>query len=158
MKKMLAVFAFLMFGSMAFAAGPVHVNFTVGCANFFGVRAGTPKKFVYGVIDRSGCPGINVVMGGFQHGNPLTIPPNVTPVDDFGIPFYGLYGFDYSLDYLVTEKLPCVFASYFGNGYGQYLLNSGSCARFDASVKMKAAVRTQPKNMGARLPVLSHNN
>jgi len=128
MKKLLLI-ALLTLGTVAFAA-PVPVHFNIGCANFLGTRSGTPKKFLFGIVDRSACPGINVAMGGFQHGNPLTIPPNVSPVDDFNLPFFGLYGLDYAYDYLVPEKGACVFASYISNGYGGlYLLNSGACTR-----------------------------
>jgi hypothetical protein len=156
MKKMLLLVAVFAFGTMAFAAVPTHVDFQVGCAAFHGVRTGVPKKFLEGFIDRSSCPGNNINMGGFQHGNPKTIAPNATPVDDFSLPFYGLYGYNYSLNYLVTEKNDCVFASYVGNGYGLYLLNSGPCTRIGPpAAKVNRGNPAKPNRDSKKMPTVS---
>ena len=145
MKKMfLLLFAVMLVSSMAYA-GNTQINFTIGCANFFVTRytpsPGTvPKKFLTGVLDESGCGRNNEGLGGFQHGNPLSIAPYVSPVDDFSLPFYGLYGYPWSVQYLVTEKIPCVFASYVSNGAQNYFFNYGSCSRFSADRKPPAGV------------------
>jgi hypothetical protein len=93
-----------------------------------------PPKFLAGIHDISPCGGIIVAVGGFQHANPTSIAPNVSPVNDYSDPVEGIYGLPYSLQYLVHEpNVPspaCVWSNYFSNGFGNYLFNNGTCTKF----------------------------
>jgi len=141
MKKMLLVITVVLVGSLAASAAPVVFNFQFDgfCDNMQTKRytpgAGFPKKFLTGIHDiTSGCGGVTVAVGGFQHGNPAAIVPNVTPVNDYSDPVEGIYGLPYSLQYLVHEPNAahpaCVWANYFSNSNANYLFNSGTCTPF----------------------------
>ncbi len=141
MKKMLLVMTVVLVGSLAASAAPVTFNFSFDgfCDQMETTRytpgAGFPKKFLTGIHDFSNCGIPNVAVGGFQHGNPSAIPPNVAPVNDYSDPFLGFfYGIPDSLQYLVHEPNAlhpaCVWANYTSNGNANYLINSGTCTRF----------------------------
>jgi hypothetical protein len=145
MKKMLLVLTVVLIGSLAASAAPIVFNFSFDgfCDNMTTIRytpgTGFPKKFLAGVHNLIGpCGGfIDSNVGGFQHGNPLAIPPNVAPVNDYSDPIEGLYGYNASLQYLVHEPNAahpsCVWANYLGNGNANYLLFSGTCTRFNGA-------------------------
>ncbi len=149
MKKMLLVTAVLLVSSMAFASAPVHFNFLFDgfCDGMTTIRyspgAGYPKKFLAGTHDiATDCGGaFNSNVGGFQHGNPAAIPPNVAPVNDYSDPIEGLYGLNYSLQYLVHEPTPakpaCVWANYFSFGTANYLLFTGTCTKVTGAAAAK---------------------
>lgn len=141
MKKMLLVITVVLVGSLAASAAPVVFNFQFDgfCDNMQTKRytpgPGLPKKFLTGIHDlATGCGGTIVAVGGFQHGNPASVAPNVSPVNDYGDPIEGIYGLPYSLQYLVHEPNAahpaCVWSNYFSNGNGNYLFNNGTCTRF----------------------------
>ncbi len=144
MKKMLLVLTVVLVGSLAASAAPVVFNFQFdGFCDYMQTHrytpgAGFPKKFLAGVHVFQSCGyAINSNVGGFQHGNPSAIPPNVAPVNDYSDPFEGLYGINYSLQYLVHEPNvthpACVWANYYSNGNANYLLYSSTCTRFNGA-------------------------
>ena len=149
MKKMLLVITVVLVGSLAASAAPVVFNFSFDgfCDNMTTVRytpgAGFPKKFLAGTHNIIvPCGGFfDSHVGGFQHGNPASVPPNVSPVNDYSDPIEGLYGANYSLQYLVHEPNAahpaCVWANYFSAGTANYLLFSGTCTRFNGAAPQK---------------------
>jgi len=155
MKKMLLVMTVVLVGSLAASAAPVTFNFTFDgfCDYMTTTRytpgAGFPKKFLTGVHHVfDGCGfGVNTDVGGFQHGNPSAIPPNVAPVNDYSDPYEGTaYGAPYSLQYLVHEPNAthpaCVWANYFSNGNANYIINNGTCTRFAGAAPKVAGAGT----------------
>jgi len=144
MKKMLLVLTVVLVGSLAASAAPVVFNFQFDgfCDNMKTHRytpgSPVPKKLLAGIHDlTSGCGGVTVAVGGFQHGNPIAISPFVAPVNDYSDPIEGLYGVNYSLQYLVHEPNvthpACVWANYYSNGNANYLLYSSTCTRFNGA-------------------------
>ena len=145
MKKMLLVITVVLVGSLAASAAPVVFNFQFDgfCDNMQTHRytpgSPVPKKLLAGIHDlTSGCGGITVAVGGFQHGNPTAISPFVAPVNDYSDPIEGIYGVPYSLQYLVHEPNAlhpaCVWSNYFSNSAANYLFYSDlTCTRFNGA-------------------------
>ncbi len=143
MKKILLVLTVVLVGSLAASAAPVVFNFQFdGFCDYMQTIRYTPSS---GVIPKKILAGTHFVgtpcgltfdskVGGFQHGNPLSIAPNVTPVNDYSDPIEGLYGINESLQYLVHEPTltfpNCVWANYISNGSVNYLIFTGTCTRF----------------------------
>ncbi len=139
MRKMLLVLTVVLVASLAANAKVFNFQFDGFCDNITSVRNSPgfpiPAVFVHGVhhfiVPCGGFIDSNV--GGFKHGHSTTFPPAATPVDDYSDPIEGLYGFNYSLQYLVHEpslSAGCVWANYFSNGAGLYLFLSGTCTPF----------------------------
>jgi len=150
MKKMLLVITVVLVGSLAASAAPVVFNFSFDgfCDNMTTHRytpgTGFPKKFLAGIHhigSAPNCGAIDSFVGGFQHGNPAAVAPNVTPVNDYSDPIEGLYGSPYSLQYLVHEPNAlhpaCVWSNYFSNGNANYLFNNGTCTPFAGAAPQK---------------------
>jgi len=139
MKKMFLVLTLVLAGSLAANAKVVSVDFDGYCDGIEAVRYSPspgviPVVFLAGIHDvLNSCGfGFNTNVGGFKHGNNLNIAPFAAPVDDFSDPIEGLYGFNYSLQYLVHEKtatVGCVWANYFSNGNANYLFINGTCTQ-----------------------------
>lgn len=145
MKKMLLVLAVVVVGSLAANAKVFNFSFDGFCDQMETVRYSPnpgviPVVFLKGQHDFTPCGGGFVNIGGFKHGNNANIPPNVAPVDDYSDPTEGLYGINYSLQYLVHEptlSAGCVWANYIGNGNGNYLLFTGTCTKFSGAAPQK---------------------
>ena len=147
MKKMFLVLAVVMVGSLAANAKVFNFSFDGFCDNITSVRNSPspgviPAVFVHGVHHLiAPCGGaFDSNVGGFKHGKSSTFAPFISPVDDYSDPIEGLYGFNYSLQYLVHEPNAaggCLWANYFSNGVGLYVFNSGTCTTFAGAAPQK---------------------
>lgn len=137
MKRMLLVLTMVLVGSLAANAKVVTLDFDGFCDGIDAVRfspgAPIPMVWLKGVhefVTGCGFP-FNVPVSGFKHGNNMFNPPFVAPVDDFSDPSESvLFALPYSLQYLVHEPnavAGCVWANFFGNGSGMYLILTGTC-------------------------------
>jgi hypothetical protein len=153
MKRILAVIGMLLLVSVgAFAAKPSYYNFWFDgfCdgmnLTLYSPGAPIPKVFVTGVHDLyTYCGDFYVGVGGFKHGiNKLYIPPYVSPILDVSDPVEGLFGYPWSLQYLVRPMTaPCVWANYYSDGSGLYLLYYDTCTKYAPGAKPNVAPGTK---------------
>jgi hypothetical protein len=148
MKKIFLVFAVVALASLAASATNINYSFDGFCDAMEFTQTGSPKVYLDGVHDYSGCFGtseFNVLVGGFDH----TAPGNPALFDLFD-PTYGyLYGLPYPLEYLslANTKLPCDWALYIDfTGTGHVLGNSGTCTYFKSPALRPAVAQGTPKS------------
>lgn len=151
MKTMMLVLTVVLAGSLAaHAAGPIQFNFSFDgfCDQMETTRysPGDPVPMIEltGIHDFVNCFGtdaLNVGVAGLKHSVPTSLPPNMSPLDDFGDPFLGFaYTIPYNLQYLVHEPTTanpaCVWANYEGTlGLGNFFIQQGTCTKFAAATK-----------------------
>jgi hypothetical protein len=115
--------------SLAASATNINFSFDGYCDAMELTLTGSPKVYLDGVHDYSGCGIPNVLVGGFQH----TIPTYGSFLDLSDPSFGYLYGLPYGLEWLSNgnTKQACTWAVYidFSGGF-DVLDNAGTCTYF----------------------------
>jgi hypothetical protein len=133
MKKIgliVAVIVVVSLASISASAKNINISMDGACDAMELTMTGTPRIYLDGVHDYSGCNLPNVLVGGFAH----TIPTFGSAVLDLMDPTYGyIEGLPYGLEFIsnADTKKPCVWAFYLNSPAGyDVLVNSGTCTYF----------------------------